>query len=256
MPTGAITEYIDVAQLTLYVFWIFFAGLIFYLRREDTREGYPLERDVGGQVRDPNFVFFPSPAEYVLPHGEGTVYLPNDNRDRREAKLERSAPWPGAHYVPTGNPMKDCVGPGAWAERSKHPELMHDGSTVVQPLRKATNFGVPSLSRDPRGFEVRGADDQVAGTVVDIWLDRAEQMARHLEVELTSGKKILLPLSMGRVHLDDSIVSVRAIMASQFEGVPTLAKDDEITIDEEERIQAYYGGGYMYATPKRSEPFV
>ena len=43
MPTGAITGYIDVAQLVLYVFWVFFAGLIFYLRREDRREGYPLD---------------------------------------------------------------------------------------------------------------------------------------------------------------------------------------------------------------------
>ncbi len=32
---GAITSYIDVAQVVLYAFWIFFAGLIFYLRRED-----------------------------------------------------------------------------------------------------------------------------------------------------------------------------------------------------------------------------
>lgn len=38
-----ITGYIDFAQLALYAFWIFFAGLIYYLRREDKREGYPLE---------------------------------------------------------------------------------------------------------------------------------------------------------------------------------------------------------------------
>lgn len=38
---GAITSYIDVAQVTLYVFWIFFAGLLFYLLRENKREGYP-----------------------------------------------------------------------------------------------------------------------------------------------------------------------------------------------------------------------
>ena len=43
--TAAITGYIDVAQLVLYGFWIFFAGLIIYLRREDKREGYPLESD-------------------------------------------------------------------------------------------------------------------------------------------------------------------------------------------------------------------
>ena len=39
---GAITGYIDVAQMVLYAFWIFFAGLIYYLHREDKREGYPL----------------------------------------------------------------------------------------------------------------------------------------------------------------------------------------------------------------------
>jgi photosynthetic reaction center H subunit len=42
METGAITSYIDVAQVVLYAFWIFFAGLIYYLHQEDKREGYPL----------------------------------------------------------------------------------------------------------------------------------------------------------------------------------------------------------------------
>jgi photosynthetic reaction center H subunit len=40
-------EYIDAAQITLYAFWIFFAGLIIYLRREDKREGYPLDSPQG-----------------------------------------------------------------------------------------------------------------------------------------------------------------------------------------------------------------
>ena len=52
---GAITQYIDVAQILLYAFWIFFAGLIIYLRREDKREGYPLESDRSARAthRDP-----------------------------------------------------------------------------------------------------------------------------------------------------------------------------------------------------------
>jgi photosynthetic reaction center H subunit len=41
-------EYIDFAQITVYLFWLFFAGLIIYLRREDKREGYPLESDRKG----------------------------------------------------------------------------------------------------------------------------------------------------------------------------------------------------------------
>lgn len=31
MGTGAITAYIDVAQIVLYIFWIFFFGLVVYL---------------------------------------------------------------------------------------------------------------------------------------------------------------------------------------------------------------------------------
>lgn len=39
---GNITGYVDLAQILLYVFWIFFAGLIYYLVQEGHREGYPL----------------------------------------------------------------------------------------------------------------------------------------------------------------------------------------------------------------------
>jgi photosynthetic reaction center H subunit len=39
------TEYLDLTTLVLYAFWIFFAALIYYLRREDKREGYPLVSD-------------------------------------------------------------------------------------------------------------------------------------------------------------------------------------------------------------------
>jgi photosynthetic reaction center H subunit len=34
METGGLTSYIDLAQIALYGFWIFFAGLIWYLHRE------------------------------------------------------------------------------------------------------------------------------------------------------------------------------------------------------------------------------
>ena len=44
---GVAMQYIDGAQIALYAFWIFFAGLIIYIRREDKREGYPLESPQG-----------------------------------------------------------------------------------------------------------------------------------------------------------------------------------------------------------------
>jgi photosynthetic reaction center H subunit len=39
--------YFDGTQIVLYAFWLFFVGLIIYLRREDKREGYPLDSPQG-----------------------------------------------------------------------------------------------------------------------------------------------------------------------------------------------------------------
>ena len=47
---GTITGYIDLAQIVLYMFWLFFAGLIYYLVREGHREGYPMETDGGSRA--------------------------------------------------------------------------------------------------------------------------------------------------------------------------------------------------------------
>jgi len=41
---------VDVTELSMYIFTIFFIGLILYLRREDRREGYPLEEDTTGRL--------------------------------------------------------------------------------------------------------------------------------------------------------------------------------------------------------------
>lgn len=37
--------YIDVGQILIWGFWLFFAGLLLYIRREDKRVGYPLDSD-------------------------------------------------------------------------------------------------------------------------------------------------------------------------------------------------------------------
>ena len=60
MQAGAITSHMDVAQIALYVFWLFFAGLIFYLRKEDKREGYPLVTERSGQLLQ-GFPVMPAP---------------------------------------------------------------------------------------------------------------------------------------------------------------------------------------------------
>lgn len=62
------SRYVDVAQLAIWGFWVFFFGLVYYLRREDHREGYPLEDD--GGTRRNGWPFAPKKS-YVLPHDQG-----------------------------------------------------------------------------------------------------------------------------------------------------------------------------------------
>ncbi|MDG9415066.1 hypothetical protein OLF88_11460, partial [Streptococcus pneumoniae] len=73
-----LTGYLDVAQLTLYAFWLFFAGLVFYLRREDRREGYPLENEAVGRLKSPDPILIPTPKAFRLSSGH-TMWAPHTN---------------------------------------------------------------------------------------------------------------------------------------------------------------------------------
>ena len=276
--TGAITSYIDVAQLVLYAFWIFFAGLIFYLRREDRREGYPLEADLPDRYKSlpgPQLLpLIPEPKTFLLAHG-GTATAPNSKLDRRKILAERVAIWPGAPLQPTGDPMRDAVGPAAYVEREEEPERTFDGEPMIVPLRVASDHFIEPRDPDPRGMEVLGADSQLAGVVRDVWVDRAEPQIRYLEVELPAppagthegdgeagtvaaigAARVLLPIGFARIDRWQRRVRVRSILAAQFAHVPGLKAPDVVTKREEDRICAYYAGGHLYATPDRLEPLL
>ena len=60
---------LDVAQLMLYGFWLFFFALVYYLRREDKREGYPLVSPRGPVKGWPSP---PGPKEFIPREGERT----------------------------------------------------------------------------------------------------------------------------------------------------------------------------------------
>ena len=264
MLTGAVTSEIDVAQIVLYAFWIFFAGLILYLRREDKREGYPLAVDPSDRPRrgrPEGFPALPTPKVFKLANGETRTAPYDDKEADREIRAVPTAPWPGAPLEPTGNPMLDGVGPASYALRSETPERTHHGDAKIVPMRVASDFMVESRDPDPRGMAVIAADRQVAGTVVDIWVDRGEHLIRYLEVELAGGeggRRVLLPISFAGVSSWSwrNKVTVRALMASQFADVPALQNPDEVTMREEDRICAYYASGYLYANPQRQEPLL
>lgn len=255
MTRGAITSHIDVAQVVLYAFWIFFAGLIFYLRREDRREGYPLESEDLG-VGDRGFLLIPDPKTFLRADGS-VVQAPNfDARDTRPLNAVKVAPWPGAPLTPEGDPMLAAVGPGAYAMRADAPEKTHDGRNVIAPLRIATNFAIASEDPDPIGMDVMATDRDVVGKIKDVWIDRSESMVRYYEVALESGANVLLPVAFAKVEPSKRRIKVEAILGGQFANVPATRDADSVTLREEDMIAAYYAAGTLYATPARTEPLL
>ena len=247
--------YIDLAQIVLYLFWGFFASLIFYLLRENKREGYPLDTDrFGDRVVVQGWPGIPDPKTYKLRDGR-EVITPDRKPDRRPIAAEPVAPHPGAALTPTGNPMLDGVGPASYAQRSDTPDTTYEGGPKLLPLRVATDHHLDDRDPDPRGLPVFGADGAVAGTVVDAWVDQSEALIRYLELEVEgSRRRVLLPINFTRINRRG--VKVGAILASQFADVPALRNPDQVTLLEEDRICGYYGGGLLYATPQRLEPLL
>jgi photosynthetic reaction center H subunit len=251
----------DVAELAFLLFFGFFIALVFYLNKESRREGYPLEDEETGKIH-PGSLFDGDKKSFQLPHGRGT-YVPEDvARDDINVPAVQAFRGAGAPLVPTGNPMKDGMGPAAWANRSKYPDLTFDGRPRIVPIAQSHELIVSPNDPQLIGWPVMAADKQIVGKVSDIWVDQAEHIIRYLEVETTTGKKVLAPMMVAAVQtkgfFDDKpeLVEIDAITAAQFEDVPALETAGIITRYEEDRVQAYFGGGYMYATPERSEAWI
>ena len=258
MQTGAITPYIDVAQLVLYAFWIFFAGLIYYLHQENKREGYPLESNVRGRAPIQGFPPVPGPKTFLLADGT-TITVP---RPGETADMINAAPaggFPGAPLDPAGPPMLAGVGPGGYAQRRDIVDVTVEGTVRIVPLRNTPDFGVSGKDTDPRGLPVVGSDGVLGGVVKDIWVDRSEVIFRYLEVEVAGAavdgrSTVLLPVNFSRIGARRIVVD--SILGSQFAGVPQTREAEQITFLEEERVMAYYGAGTLYATAQRAEPLL
>lgn len=253
METGAITQYVDVAQLVLYAFWIFFAGLIYYLLRENHREGYPMDPGRANGPRTDGWPAVPRSKTYRLANGH-EVLSPDPSRADGDYRGEPVNGWIGAPLEPLGDPLLAGVGPGAWAKRADVPDMTYEGEAKIVPLRVAGDHGVAVQDIDPRGLPVIGADREQAGTVADLWVDKSEMMFRYLEVALPAGGSVLLPINFARIRKDG--VRVHALLADQFANVPATRHPEQVTLLEEERITAYYGAGTLYATPQRQEPML
>lgn len=258
MEIGAITGYIDVAQVVLYVFWAFFAFIIYYLIQENKREGYPLDTDSldpAGRRPIAGITSVPSPKSFRMADGK-TYYAPDPARaDRRVLNATAVHKAGGSPIEPTGDPLLAGVGPGSYAERDDTPDMTFYGTPKIVPMRIAEGFHVDHDDPDPRGMDVVGADGEVGGVVKEIWVDTPEHLIRFLEVDVNGASK-LFPINLCVVRRKSETVKVASLLSTQFGNIPDLKSLEQITRLEEEKLFGYFGAGTLYATLARSEPIV
>lgn len=246
----------DLASLSIWLFWLFLAVLIYYLQTENMREGYPLENDNGDPAPNQGPFPVPSPKTFKLPHGRGTKTVPDMQPENRELALERTNVSDGFPMEPTGDPMLDGVGPASWAPRRDVPELDGHGHPKVVPMNGTETFAV-AAGRDPRGMPVVAGDGTTVGTISDMWIDAPEQLVRYLEVNLEgeagSGKR-LIPMQMAVIK--SNRVVVQSIFGKHFNNVPKTKSSNQVTLLEEDVICGYYAGGTLYASERRQRPLL
>lgn len=248
---------LDVAELVFWTFVLFFIGLVFYLRREDRREGYPLEDEMTGRVDSAWGPFSHSLAKtFKLPFDRGIVTTPTQFREPVDIAARRIDRFAGAPYTPTGNPLVDGVGPAAFADRAPWPDYDLTGRPRIVPIGEEPHFSVSKNDPQLIGWPVIAADGKTAGTISDLWVDRSDHCIRFLAITTPAGREVLAPMGMASVQGSRGVVKIDALSADQYDGAPTLASPREITRYEEERVMAYFGGGYLYGLAGRTEPLI
>jgi photosynthetic reaction center H subunit len=252
VQSGGLVGDFDVAQLMVILFVIFFVGLVLHLRQEDKREGYPLKDPAGGPDQE-GFPPIPHPKTFLLMDG-GSTTAPHPEIERPIA-ARRVPDTPGSPLIPTGDPLRDGVGPAAYALRRTTPLIYDVGKVQVMPMRSLPDWGVAYADQDPRGLRVLAADGVDVGVVVDLWIDRSVKILRYLEVEVKLAlgtRRSLLPIYYTDIQVKRGRVKVSAIRSLQFVEVPGTAAPDLITAREEDQVNAFYAGARFFrgfATP-------
>ena len=129
--------------------------------------------------------------------------------------------------------------------------------SVGHGLRQAAVAGhaghqadVAEALRDQHGQH--GVEQVQRADVVDL---QVPQQFVEVEVAGAGGRgTVLLPVNFSRIG--GRRVVVDSIMGRDFAKVPQTRDADVVTLLEEEKIMAYYGGGTLYADPNRAEPLL
>ena len=148
MPHVNFTQQIDIPEVLFILFLLFFLGLVYHIRGEDKREGYPLESDrtdnSGGRVAVVGFPPMPKPKVFLRKFGE-PVLAPGPRRERDLTGLlvplhnfygSPATRWSTASARPPTSSRKRCrTGCGTASPTSSH--CASCPSTRSRGLRRA-----------------------------------------------------------------------------------------------------------------------
>ncbi len=259
LPHVSFTQQIDIPELLFILFVLFFLGLVYHLRQEDKREGYPLETDPMDRTRPRvavvGFPPMPKPKVFLRKFGE-PVLAPGPRRERDITGL--AVPlhnFPGSPIVPTGDPLVDGIGPASYALKEEVPDMTWHGTPNILPLRKLPEHAVEGTETSPIGMDVITRDGIRVGVVADLWINVAELFGRYLEVQALpafGGDRIILPVAFADLRPRNKRAMINMLTATQFSKVPRLSDPDIINFREEDRINAYYAGGHLYSRQMES----
>ncbi len=256
MPHVSFTQQLDVPEVLFILFVLFFLGLVYHLRQEDKREGYPLESDrtdiSQGRVQVVGFPPMPEPKVFLRKFGE-PVLAPGPRRERDLTGL--AVPlhrFPGSPIVPTGDPLVDGIGPASYVLKEEVPDTMWHGQPNIAPLRNLPAHALEGSETSPIGMDVVTRDGIRVGTIADIWINVSELFGRYFEVQALpsfGNDRVILPVAFADLRPSNKMAIIGMLTAPQFARVPRLAGPDLITFREEDRINAYYAGGHLYSKP-------
>jgi len=257
---GAITQQIDAVEVLVIAFFVFLSGLIYYLRREDKREGYPLDDSGSRRGRIEGFPPAPPPKFFRLLEG-GTTAMPHEHPATPIA-AEPLGASPGAPLIPLGDTLRSELGPAAYPRRRNEPMFVL-GEPQLRPLAQAHGWKIADGDPDPRGMQVVDAERAEVGVVREIWIDRGAKILRYLEVSRESGAsnpleterlatdRALVPIYYADIDARRRVIRVRTLLAREFDDVPRPARSDQITAREEDHLNAFYAGATLYGGARR-----
>lgn len=242
---------IDVAFLCVVAFVAFFIGLVYYLRQEDKREGFPMVQIHGGRhveiVTREGWPELPAPKTFRLPHGHGTVTVPRRDAPEIPDDVEGRV-MIGEGLRTDGNPLDIGLGAAAYqADKPDFPDLNYRGEPKIVSLDRTPDFYILPGDPDPRGWPFLDKHGRRVGTITDLWFNKAEYFLRYFTYRVDdTGEELIAPSFFCIVDIRDRTVRARTLIGEDLLRAPVKA-GEVITWVEEDRVNGYFAGGIPFA---------